>query len=122
MMPLVCRQDHLTRHRDCRLSWTVFAAIKHATVHHKSLLQSCSCHHIPVLKLHMNTGSQVQSPAGEWQPITLKQNQVAVFAGEMLQHATCGRIKAAVHRVVLDPAAYQTVMRHPICQRLQALP
>jgi hypothetical protein len=83
-------------------------------------LQFCSCQHTPVPKLHMTHGLQVQSPAGDWQPITLKQNQVAVFAGETLQHATCGRIKPAVHRVVLDPATYQTVVRHLIRPRLTA--
>ncbi len=54
---------------------------------------------------------QVQSPASDWQPVMLKANQVAVFAGKTLQHATAGRIPAAVHRVVLDPATYQTVVR-----------
>ena len=70
----------------------------------------------------MTTVLQVQSPAGDWQPITLKQNQVAVFAGETLQHATAGRIKAAMHRVVLDPAAYQTVVRRLIRPWPQAFP
>jgi hypothetical protein len=63
------------------------------------------------LTLHVITHWQVQSKAGAWQPVTLEANQVAVFAGEMLQHATAGRIPAAVHRVFLDPATNQTGVR-----------
>lgn len=42
---------------------------------------------------------QVLSSAGIWQPVALAQSQVAVFAGETLEHATAGAIHAAVHRV-----------------------
>jgi hypothetical protein len=63
------------------------------------------------LTLHVSTRWQVQSKAGAWQPVMLKANQLAVFAGETLQHATAGRIPAAVHRVFLDPATNQTGVR-----------
>ena len=59
----------------------------------------------------MTTRWQVQSKEGAWQPVTLEANQVAVFAGETLEHATAGRIPAAVHRVLLDPSTNQTGVR-----------
>ena len=67
--------------------------------------------HAAGLKLLMELQMQVQSPAGGWQPVMLEANQVAVFAGETLQHATAGRIPAAAHRVFLDPATNQTGVR-----------
>jgi hypothetical protein len=53
---------------------------------------------------------QVLSSAGTWQPVALTQNQVAVFAGEALEHATTGAIHAAVHRV-----SQSEVRRTPCC-------
>jgi hypothetical protein len=40
---------------------------------------------------------QVYTPASEWQYVQLLHNQVAVFAGVMLQYATGGAIPAALH-------------------------
>ena len=95
------------------------AHLYHQWVSSETLLATTSLHvhrqraavsqlsiHAHLQKLHVELQLQVQSPSSDiWQPVTLGANQVAVFAGETLQHATAGRIPAAVHRVFLDPAA-----------------
>ncbi len=58
---------------------------------------------------------QVLSSAGTWQPVALAQNQVAVFAGEALEHATAGAIHAALHRV-----SQSEVRREPYCRLASA--
>jgi hypothetical protein len=66
----------------------------------------CNCtplrmlHEVPYFQPSCLPGSmQVLSSAGLWQPVALGPNQVAVFAGETLEHATAGAIHAALHRV-----------------------
>ena len=54
-------------------------------------------------------GLQVYTAAGGWQHVQLLHNQVAVFAGVVLQYATAGAIPAALH--AYDAAEYQPVVR-----------
>ena len=63
----------------------------------------CNCtplHQVSYVVTKLPAGSmQVLSSAGTWQPVALGPNQVAVFAGETLKHATAGAVHAALHRV-----------------------
>ena len=54
-------------------------------------------------------GLQVYTVAGGWQHVQLLHNQVAVFAGVVLQYATAGAIPAALH--AYGAAEYQPVVR-----------
>lgn len=43
---------------------------------------------------------QVIGPHGSWIPLIIPGGHIAVLAGHTLERATCGLVKAAVHRVV----------------------
>ena len=83
----------------------------------------CNCtplHQVSYVVTMVPAGSmQVLSSAGTWQPVALGPNQVAVFAGETLEHATAGAVHAALHRVsqreVRRSPSFRSAYAHIAC-------
>ena len=51
---------------------------------------------------HAMHASQVQQAGGEWEDVTVPAGHVVVLPGYTLERATCGLVKATIHRVVSD--------------------
>ena len=60
-------------------------------------------------------GLQVQQASGEWKDVTVPAGHVLVLPGCTLEKATCGLVKATIHRVVSErsPSMQENSPRWP---------
>ena len=66
---------------------------------------------------HAMHAFQVQQASGDWEDVPMPAGHVVVLPGYTLERATCGLVKATVHRVVSDcpPCMQETHLAFVTC-------